>query len=309
MRLSIVGTLYHSQEYIYEFYHRCRSVAEKHAGDDWELVFVNDGSPDSSLEKAVEIANKDDHVVVIDLSRNFGHHKAMMTGLMYAAGEHVFLIDTDLEEEPEWLNAFADLMKDRSCDVVYGVQSRRKGGLFERISGSVFYALFRKASGLDFPANIVTARLMTQRYVQALILHTEREIFLAGIWHITGFLQVGTCVNKGYKGNSTYTFPKKLQIAIDSITSFSVKPLIMMFHLGVFISGIALIYIAFIVAQRLFFTQPQSGWTSVVASVWLFGGLIISFQGILGLYIAKVFSEAKQRPYTVIREIYRKRHG
>lgn len=106
MKLSIVATLYQSAPHIKEFYVRVSAVAQQLVGDDYEIVLVNDGSPDDSLDIAIQLTDTDDHVVVVDLSRNFGHHKAMMTGLAYAKGEQVFLIDSDLEEEPEWLISF-----------------------------------------------------------------------------------------------------------------------------------------------------------------------------------------------------------
>src|SRR5512139_2401581 len=128
MKLSIVATLYQSAPYIAEFHQRSSAAAKKLAGEDYEIVLVNDGSPDNSLDLAVQLTESDSHVVVVDLSRNFGHHKAMMTGLAHARGEQVLLIDSDLEEEPEWLIAFAEQMQSEHCDVVYGAQEQRKGG-------------------------------------------------------------------------------------------------------------------------------------------------------------------------------------
>ena len=122
MKLSIVATLYQSAPYIDEFHKRASASAKQLLGDDYEIVLVNDGSPDNSLDLAIRLTERDSHVVVVDLSRNFGHHKAMMTGLAHAKGELVFLIDSDLEEEPEWLLSFASAMLDKRCDVVYGVQ-------------------------------------------------------------------------------------------------------------------------------------------------------------------------------------------
>ena len=118
MKLSIVATLYQSAPYIAEFYQRATAVAREFARDDYEIVLVNDGSPDNSLELAVQLTEADHHVVLVDLSRNFGHHKAMMTGLAYSAGEQVFLIDSDLEEEPEWLLSFEEQMQQEASDVV-----------------------------------------------------------------------------------------------------------------------------------------------------------------------------------------------
>ncbi len=121
MKLSIVTTLYKSQEYVEEFYRRSSIAARKLVGEDFEIIFVNDGSPDRSLSLAVELSDNDSKVVTVDLSRNFGHHKAMMAGLSYAQGELIYLIDSDLEESPEWIGNFFEVMVDETADTVFGV--------------------------------------------------------------------------------------------------------------------------------------------------------------------------------------------
>lgn len=306
MKLSIVATLYQSAPYINEFHERASASAKRMVGDDYEIVLVNDGSPDNSLDLAIRLTEQDSHVVVVDLSRNFGHHKAMMTGLAHAKGELVFLIDSDLEEEPEWLEAFAQQMKQDRCDVVYGVQERRKGNWFERWSGQWFYLLFNALSGLALPENIVTARLMTRRYVEALLSHKEREVLIAGLWHITGFDQRSQVIKKHSTSETTYTIRRKMSLLVNSVTSFSNAPLVGIFYIGVSISFFALAYIAYLVTYWLFLAKPMSGWTSVMASIWLLGGMVISFIGVVGIYLSKIFTETKQRPYTIVRQIYAK---
>lgn len=304
MKISVVATLYQSAPYINTFYERVRAATTQWAGDDFEIILVNDGSPDDSLELAIALSEKDAHVVVLDLSRNFGHHKAMMTGLAHAKGKHIYLLDSDLEEEPEWLPHFAQQMQGENCDVVYGVQEHRKGNWFERWSGRWFYSFFKVLTGLDLPENIVTARLMTRRYVNALLRHEEREVFMAGLWHITGFDQRPCKVKKHSTSETTYTLRRKLSLLVNSVTSFSNKPLIGIFYVGISISGLSLIYIAYLVIHRLLFASLLSGWTSVMASIWLLGGMIISFIGVVGIYLSRIFSETKQRPYTIVRQIY-----
>jgi putative glycosyltransferase len=304
VKLSIVATLYQSAPYIAEFHRRASAAARQLVGDDYEIVLVNDGSPDSSLDLAVQLSECDGHVVVVDLSRNFGHHKAMMTGLAHASGERVFLIDSDLEEEPECLIGFSDQMQVEPCDVVYGVQEQRKGYWFERWSGQWFYRFFQMLTGLALPENIVTARLMTRRYVDALQRHEEREVFMAGLWYITGFVQLPQTVKKHSTSDTTYTFRSKMSLLVNSVTSFSNAPLVSIFYIGISISLFALCYIAYLSMHWIFLAKPLSGWTSVMASIWLLGGMIISFIGVVGIYLSKVFSETKQRPYTIVRQIY-----
>jgi len=306
MKLSIVATLYQSAPYIKEFYHRASAAATQLVGNEYEITLVNDGSPDNSLDLAIRLSQADPHVIVIDLSRNFGHHKAMMTGLSYAQGTHIFLIDSDLEEEPEWLPTFFQQMEQEQCDVVYGVQAQRKGNRLEQWSGHWFYYLFRVLTGLSLAENIVTARLMTRRYVDALLRHQERELMIAGLWFITGFDQRPQTIKKLSTSETTYTFRSKISLFVNSITSFSVAPLIGIFYTGIFISLLATGYAAYLIVSWLFFVQPLSGWTSVIASIWLLGGLIILFIGIIGIYLSKIFLETKQRPYTIVRQIYGK---
>lgn len=306
IKLSIVATLYNSAAYINEFCRRSTAAALELAGDDYEIILVDDGSPDNGLQIAIEIAKADEHVVVVELSRNFGHYKAMMTGLAHAKAENVFLIDSDLEEEPEWLLPFARQMEQEHCDVVFGVQENRKGGFFERLSGQWFYTLFNLLTGMQLPRNLVTARLMTRKYVDALLLHREREVFIAGIWHITGFRQSQHVIRKHSSSETTYTFAKKMSLVVNAVTSFSNKPLVMIFYCGLAISLLALCYIAYLVGNWFFWAKPLTGWTSIMASIWLLGGMIISFIGVVGIYLSRIFSETKQRPYTIVREIHGK---
>jgi putative glycosyltransferase len=304
MKLSVVATLYQSAAYIKEFHQRVTDVARKLVGEDYEVILVNDGSPDNSLELAIQLTKLDGHVVVIDLSRNFGHHKAMISGLEYAQGAHIFLIDADLEEEPEWLLDFSTIMETESADVVYGVQQMRKGNWFERWSGEVYYSAFNWLCNIDHPRNIVTARLMTRRYVDGLLRFREREMVISCLWVITGFKQCQKVVKKHQSSTTTYSLAKKIEHATNSITSFSAVPLTLIFYLGMIILASSLMYASYLIFNRLVHSEAVDGWASLMVSIWLLGGLIISFIGVIGIYLAKIYLETKQRPYTIIREVY-----
>lgn len=303
MRLSIVSTLYASQPYLEEFCRRASDAARQVASD-FEIVLVHDGSPDRSLETALAIRERNPHVKVIDLARNFGHHKAMMTGLAHARGDRVFLIDCDLEESPELLTQFHAELERTGADVVYGVQSRRRGSAFERATGALFYTLFNAITSQPIPRNLVTVRLMTQRYVRALVSHQEREIMIAGLWTITGFRQVPLAIDKPRKGRSSYDVRRKIAHLVNSVTSFSSTPLVFIFYLGLSISAFAGVFGMYLVIRRLFFGVLMEGWPSLIVSVWFLGGLTLLCIGVIGVYLAKVFMEVKQRPYTIIREIH-----
>ena len=305
MKLSIVTTLFNSETYINDFHKRVSVVAQKLVDEDFEIIFVNDGSPDRSLEVALKLTKSHQNVTIIDLSRNFGHHKAMMTGLNYADGELVFLIDSDLEEEPEWLIDFNNQMKKDQCDMIYGIQDNRRGEILERITGSLFYKIFRLLTQINQPDNIVTARLMTRRYVKALISHEEREINIGGLWISTGFKQTTRIVSKHSTSPTTYSFRSKFGHLVNAITSFSSLPLVFIFYSGLIISSSSVIYISYLCLRYIFFSQAPSGYTSLISSIWLFSGLIIFFIGIQGIYLSKIFSEVKRRPNTIVRTVYK----
>lgn len=305
MKLSIVTTLYKSEPYINEFYERCLKSLIKIA-DKYEFIFVNDGSPDQSLKKAIEIQDQDDSVTVIDLSRNFGHHRAIMTGLQHADGDYVFLIDSDLEEDPEILERYyKEINQDGAIDVVYGVQSKRKGNAFERISGHLWYTFFSFLADIDYPVNSLTARLMSRRYVEAVTKFPERELEIWGLFVLTGFTQKAISLPKGSKGETSYTLVHKLKMAVNSITSFSSKPLIALFVIGMIMTTVSFIIILYLLFQRFVLGGVFEGWTSTLVSIWFIGGLIIFSLGIIGIYISKMFLEIKARPLAIIKQIYR----
>lgn len=304
MKLSIVTTLYYSAPYIKEFYTRICSLADA-ITENYEFVLVNDGSPDNSVEVAISLCQEDSRVRVVDLSRNFGHHKAMMTGLMYAKGDLIFLIDVDLEEPPETLSLFYEKFQNNQVDVVYGVQYKRQGFWFNRISGSLFYILFNFLSDSPIPHNPLTARLMTRRYVEELLTHKEHLFNIEGIWAATGFKQLAVAVNKNpYKGTSTYSFISKVAYSIRAITAFSNKPLIYIAYLGLLMTIPSSIYLIYLVFGYFFLGLGVTGWTSVIVSLWFLGGLIIFILGIIAIYISVIFVETKNRPYTIVRQVY-----
>jgi putative glycosyltransferase len=304
VKISVVTTLYHSAPYLQEFYRRAKLEASK-ISPDLQFIFVNDGSPDESLQIALQLQRADPAIKIIDLSRNFGHHKAMMTGLEFATGDLVFLIDCDLEEDPELLSVFYPVLKTNpDADVVFGVQGRRKGGIFERLSGWLYFKIINLLSPEPIPANLITARLMTRRYVRALISYRESELVIAGLWLAAGFRQIPVTVQKHSSAATTYSFSKKLALFFRSVTSFSDKPLRYIANLGFTIFSISLAYSIALVAFYIVSGKVPQGYTSLIVSIWLLGGLIIFCIGIVAIYLSVVFVETKDRPYTIVRQIY-----
>lgn len=306
IELSIVTSLYHSAPFVEEFYRRTRD-ALRQITPSYEIVFVDDGSPDDSLQRVLRVMEEDHRVVAIDLARNFGQHKALLTGLAHARGRFVFLLDSDLELDPELLLTFWQCIQvDPTIDAFHGTQIRRKGDWVERMTGEIFFRAMDYLSGLRLPRNLVMVSMMTSRYVGSLVAHMERSVFLCGLLHITGYKQELVPVQKRSKASTTYSSSKKLALFVDAITSFSNKPLTLIFQFGMSISVVALGAIVALVVAKLSLPNAVSGWYSIIASVWFLGGVTISSLGVIGIYLSKVFIEVKQRPYTIIREIYRR---
>lgn len=303
MKLSVISTLYKSASYISEFLARADSSARSLVGDDYEIILVNDGSPDNSVDVAIDLLNEYPRLVVVDLSRNFGHHKAIMAGLEHVSGDLIFLIDCDLEEAPELLLEFYQTMTADAIDVVYGVQKERKGGILEKFGGAIFYSGFNRLSGVQLPRNIVTARLMSKDYVDGLLLHKERDLFLGGVMHITGYRQKALPISKLSKGDTSYTLNKRLALLLSAVTSFSAKPLHFIFLLGIGIFFIAVICAAALVFGTIFHGNYLTGWASLILSIWILGGLTLASVGVVGIYLSKVFVEVKARPNSIVRRI------
>jgi putative glycosyltransferase len=303
MDLSIVTTLYESASFVGEFYDRMCAAAMSLTRS-FEIIFVNDGSPDDSLERAIALHRRDSRVRVIDLSRNFGHHKAILTGLQYAAGELVFLIDADLEEDPRWLEEFHATLLRTGADVVYGVQKRRKGGWLERATGNLYYTVFNAFLEHPIPRNIVTVRLMTRRYVSQLVRHRDREVCLAGLWVITGFRQLPLVVAKQQRAGHAYRARQRVSVMVNALTSFSNRPLVFIFYIGSALMLVSTTAACYMVVRALRHGIGVPGWATLVVSVWFLGGMTIFCVGVIGIYLSKVFMETKDRPYTIVRAEY-----
>ena len=307
MKISIVSTLYLSESFLEEFINLSLKALKKIQCDSYELVFVNDGSPDQSLEKLLNKKKKNNNIKIIDLSRNFGHHYAMQAGLSYSSGDYVFLIDNDLEVSPLVLETlYKELVDNPKIDAVYGYQEKRKGSLIEKISGHIFWWLINKVSDFHIPQNLLTERIMTRRYVDKILNLKDTNLFLVGMFHWIGFKQKGIPIVKNQrKSKSTYTFKKRTQLMVQAITSFSGKPLVWLFNFGIILSIISAIFIIYLIFKKTIYgDQIQLGWTSIVAINIFVLGLFSTFLGLVGIYLFKIFNQVQGRPNYIIKDTY-----
>jgi putative glycosyltransferase len=307
--LSIVTTVYKSEPYLPEFLRLAKEALLILGCEHYEIVFVLDGISDGSKNLLLDKQKLAPQVKIVELSRNFGHHPAMSAGLSFATGNLIFLIDCDLEVSPLVLVEFAALLHEADADVVYGVQKIRKGAFIERTMGGLFWKIFNYLSDTKVPLNTVTERLMTRSYVDALLSMGDKNVFLAGMMHWIGYKQMPHIVQKGQReGESTYTFSKRAHLLVEAITSFSEKPLRLLFYLGLVVLVMtSVVAMAFIVRKLLYPETVFMGFTSVVV-VLLFGvGMILSALGLVGIYLSKIFNQVKGRPLYAVRKVYHKR--
>lgn len=302
-KVSIVTSLYRSAPYIQEFHARHLKSLQKLAVD-FEFVFVNDGSPDDSETIVRHLISQYPDIVLVSLTRNYGQHAGMFAGLSQATGNYIYTTDCDLEEPPENIETLYRLIKsDPVSDVYYCVLKSRSGDLFRNFCGKLFYLLLDALSDVKIPHNQAWQRIMTRRYVRALLQYSETESLPAGLMALAGFTQSPVEIDKHFKGTSSYTPGKRLKLAINSITSFSSKPLILVGLAGFVITACAFVLLSATFVRKLAIANYQAGWVSLIGSIWFIGGLILSSVGIVGVYLAKIFNQVKNRPLFIVREI------
>lgn len=307
MKISVVTTLYRSQPFLDRFLSEMQTALNQIQCSDYELIFVNDGSPDNSLQHLIERKKEIPQIKLIDLSRNFGHHYAIQVGLSYAGGDYVFLIDNDLETPPGVLvDFYNEMTNDQTLDVVYGYQEVRKGNFVEKYTGSIFWVLINKLSDTKIPHNILTERLMTKQYVDSLLRLQDANVFIGGMMYWVGFNQKGLPVKKGQReGSGTYSLKRRATLMLQAITSFSGKPLEWLFYFGLTISICSILFILSLGLEKIIYQdEVQLGWTSIVAINVLILGVISTFLGIIGIYIYKIFRQVQGRPNAIIKRIY-----
>jgi len=241
MKLSVVATLYNGAAFIAEFVSRAHSAAQA-ITPDYEVVLVNDGSKDESLAIALEIFESDRRLRVLDLGLNYGHYVAMVAAIARARGDYVFLIDSDLEEAPELLARLWPELTDHSDrDLVFAYQKERKRGVFENLTGSLFYQIVEITSGLHIPRDAMVARLMTRNYANAITSLPERPVSFDILSARTAFHQFGIAAEKKRIRGTDYSLRRKLSIVIDSILGYGVSLPITLFLVAILMLGMALL--------------------------------------------------------------------
>ncbi|HEV2117762.1 MAG TPA: glycosyltransferase family 2 protein [Terriglobales bacterium] len=306
--LSAVVPCFNEQEVIVETHRRLTAVLRE-AARDYELVFVNDGSRDTTLPRLRQIHILDPHVRVVSLSRNFGHQLAVSAGLRHAEGEAVVVIDADLQDPPEVIPAMLEKWR-AGCDVVYGVRRSRAGeSWFKLLTAKWFYRLLNRIADTQIPADTGDFRLLSRRALDALLQMGETHRLLRGMSSWIGFSQYGLAYDRGprFAGATKYPLSKMLKLALDGVLSFSTLPLRLASFLGVataFAGGLGLMGAFFLHA---FAAVSPSGWILLLLAMLLLGGMQLLGLGILGEYVGRIYTEARRRPLYVVEEVLERR--
>ena len=303
MKISIVTSLFQSSQFIKRFYDEY-IVEIKKIGLDYEFIFVDDGSSDNSILKVLELKEFDKNITLINLTRNFGQYPAIFAGLNYATGDYVYVCDVDMEDPVSvFEKMYVKLNLNSDCDLIYSFFEERNGGFVRGFLGNVFYKLFNSLSEVKITKNQSWQRMMTKRFVKSLLLFKENETIPSGLFTLSGYNSECIKIERIYKGFTSYTLSKRLRQAFNGLISFSSKPLIMISKLGFLITLFSFIFMIYILYEKIFVSDFQAGWLSLIISIWLVGGIIIFSVGILGLYISKIFNQVKSRPLFLIKEI------
>ncbi len=267
-----------------------------------EIIYVDDGSSDSTLTLIRGFHHQDSRAKVLALSRNFGHQIAVTAGLEQARGDAVVIIDADLQDPPEVILEMLEAWR-QGCDVAYGQRTdREQESWFKLVSASLFYRLLNRLSDTPIPLDTGDFRLMDRRVVEAIKLMPERDRFLRGMVSWVGFTQQAIPYRRAarHAGETKYPLSKMLRFATDGIVSFSAKPLKLATWVGVVISSLAVIGILYAIGMRLFTDHWVSGWTFLSVAILFLGGIQLLFLGIIGEYIARIYQQGKERPLYLV---------
>ena len=303
--LSIVIPCYNEADCLDELYRRVATVAQATAGDDHEIVLINDGSKDGTWAMMQRLAAADPHLVAINLSRNHGHQLALTAGLDLARGNHILILDADLQDPPELLPEMLATMKAEVADVVYAVRRARAGeGFAKKASAALFYRLLARLTDTDIPLDTGDFRLMSRRALDAFLSLPEQARFIRGMVAWIGFRQVPFPYDRAerHAGETHYPLAKMLRLAFDAITGFSTAPLRFASHAGLALTGASVLLMAYIGFGWLRGTTV-AGWTSLMLVVVGLGAVQMFVLGMIGEYLGRLYIEAKKRPLYIVADV------
>ena len=304
-KISVIVSCYNEEESLPLFYEEMRKVMDEMSQNDFELIFVNDGSKDKTLEEIKALRNKDKRVRYISFSRNFGKEAAMKAGLDYSTGDYVTLMDADLQDPPKMLPEMLNILESEHYDCVGTRRVTRKGEpVIRSFFARKFYKIINKMSKVEMVDGARDYRLMTRQMVEAIKSCEEYNRYSKGLWSFVGFKTKWLEFENVQRvaGETKWSFWKLFKYAIEGIVAFTTAPLTMAAFLGILFCFIAFIMIVVIIFKTLIFGDPVSGWPSLACIIIFVSGIQLFFMGIFGEYLAKTYLETKKRPVYIVKE-------
>ena len=311
--ISILIPSFNEEENIQELYERIIKTLDEIHINDYEIIFINNGSYDNSLTLLKKINISNNKVKIVSLSRNFGYQNAILAGLNYSKKDYACILDGDLQDPPETIKDFV-LKAKEGFDVVYGIRKKRQASFFKKINYKIFYFFYQKLSEISVPKEVGEFCLINRKVINHLIKFKEKNLFLRGLRSWIGFSQVGIEYNRleRHKGNAKFSFYDSFVLALDGIISFTMVPLRIVLVVGMILSCLSIIYLLFILVTKLLvifgFNIPlwlvmPKGLTIMNLIMVTFFSLIVLILGIIGEYIGKIYIEIKGRPRYIIKEL------
>ncbi len=302
--LSIVSPAYNEAENLGEFYSRVINATDN-LNLEIEIIYINDGSQDSTIDIITKQRQIDNRITIIDLSRNFGKEIALTAGLDYSSGDAVIVIDADLQDPPELIPKLVEKWRE-GYDVVNAKRIKRKGeSLLKKVMSYIYYRLLFYLSDINVPRDTGDFRLLNKNALDALLKLREKHRYMKGLFVWVGFKQKEIEYEREarFKGKTKWGFFSLFNLAFDGLTSFSIMPLRLASTIGFLSALIGFFYGTVIVFKTLFFHEPVVGFTSLVVLITFFGGIQLLSIGIIGEYIGRIFNETKNRPLYVVKNI------
>lgn len=304
-KISVIVSCYNEEESLPLFYEEMSKVMDEMSQNDFELIFVNDGSRDNTLKEIKELRAKDKRVRYISFSRNFGKEAAMKAGLDYSTGDYVTLMDADLQDPPKMLPEMLNILEKEHYDCVGTRRVTRKGEpVIRSFFARKFYKIINKMSKVEMVDGARDYRLMTRQMVEAIKNCEEYNRYSKGLWSFVGFKTKWLEFENVQRvaGETKWSFWKLFKYAIEGIVAFTTAPLTMAAFLGILFCFIAFIMIVVIIFKTLVWGDPVSGWPSLACIIIFVSGIQLFFMGIFGEYLAKTYLETKKRPLYIIKE-------
>lgn len=305
IRYSIVIPVYNEEVVLCQTYQRLKQVMDT-TRESYELIFVNDGSSDHTLEMIKSIRDQDEDVKLISFSRNFGHQIAITAGMDYASGAAVVVIDADLQDPPELILKMIAKWKE-GYNVVYAKRTKRKGETwFKKLTARLFYRILSASTDLDIPTDTGDFRLLDRRVCEELKRLPEKNRYVRGLVSWVGFKQTAVEYERDERlaGESKYPLKKMIKLSLDGITSFSYKPIKLATYAGAIIISSGITYLVVLLLLKIFSKSAIAGWNLVLAMQFVLSGVLLTMMGVIGEYIGRIYDETRNRPLYIVSECY-----